>query len=203
MSVEACDAGFMAVAQPRKLVLLRHAKSAWPDVPDHERPLGRRGRRDAPAAGRWLRLAGCVPDHVVCSTARRARETWHLAEPELGSRPPVEFEPGVYGASAAGLLDLIRRLPPAARTVVVVGHDPGIPELALALAAGPTASSHRRAVPPPAPPQDRMRQKFPTAAVAVLELSGPWSRLTPGRARLAAFVTPPDMRETPGTQRRE
>jgi phosphohistidine phosphatase len=184
-------------------VLLRHAKSAWPDVPDHERPLGRRGRRDAPAAGRWLRLAGCVPDHVVCSTARRARETWHLAERELGARPHVDFEPGAYGASAAGLLDLIRRLPPTAGTVVVVGHDPGIPELALALSAGQMTSGNQPVGPRPALPQDRMRQKFPTAAVAVLELSGPWSRLTPGRARLAAFVTPPDMHETPGIQRRD
>jgi phosphohistidine phosphatase len=119
----------------RKLVLLRHAKSAWPDdVPDHDRPLGRRGRRDAPAAGRWLRLAGCIPDHALCSTARRARDTWQLAQAELGARPATDFESGVYEACASGLLDLIRRLPPAAQTVIIVGHDPALPELALALA---------------------------------------------------------------------
>src|SRR6266700_6314858 len=84
----------------RKLVLLRHAKSAWPDVPDHERPLARRGRRDAPGAGAWLRRAGYLPDLVVCSTARRARETWQLAAAELGASPPVRFEPRVYQASA-------------------------------------------------------------------------------------------------------
>ena len=73
----------MASSPARRLVLLRHAKSDWPDdVPDHERPLARRGRRDAPAAGRWLRKSGYVPDLVLCSTARRARETWQLAEEE-------------------------------------------------------------------------------------------------------------------------
>jgi phosphohistidine phosphatase len=170
----------MAAEPIRKLVLLRHAKSAWPeDVPDHDRPLGRRGRRDAPAAGRWLRLRGCAPDHVLCSTARRTRETWHLAESELGRRPPVTFEPEVYGASAGLLLEILHRLPSTASTVVVVGHDPGIPDLALALA--------------------RMRAKFPTAAIAVLELSGTWSELAPGNARLASFVLPREMHDTLGT----
>ena len=107
----------------RKLVLLRHAKSAWPDLPDHERPLAGRGRRDAPVMGRWLRVAGDVPDQVVCSTARRAYETWELAQPELGAAPLVNFEDRVYGASAAQLLDLARHAPPAVRTLLVVGHD--------------------------------------------------------------------------------
>ena len=61
-------------------MLLRHAKSAWPDVPDHDRPLAGRGRRNAPVMGRWLRTNGYVPDQVLCSTARRARETWQLAQ---------------------------------------------------------------------------------------------------------------------------
>ena len=74
----------MADGTDRKLVVLRHAKSAWPDVPDHERPLARRSQRDAPVMGRWLRAAGHVPDQVLCSTARRARETWQLAQAGLG-----------------------------------------------------------------------------------------------------------------------
>ena len=193
------QAAVVAAEPPRKLVLLRHAKSAWPDdVPDHDRPLGGRGRRDAPAAGRWLRLAGCVPDHVVCSTARRARETWQLAQAELGGRPSVAVEPGVYGASAADLLDLVRRMPSAAHTVVVVGHDPGIPDLALTLARESGTHGGRAA----ARTLDRMRAKFPTAAIAVLEFSGPWAELTRRRARLASFVTPREMdhphRSAPG-----
>ena len=175
----------------RTLILLRHAKSAWPDgVPDHDRPLGPRGRRDAPAAGRWLRLAGYVPDHVVCSTARRARETWQLAATELGVQPLVRFEPEVYGAAAAGLLELIRLLSPAARTVIVVGHDPALPEVALAL------TGEQRATSSPVPAAiDRLRDKFPTAAIAVLDFSGRWSALRPGSARLAAFVTPREMEQ--------
>lgn len=172
-------------------MLLRHAKSAWPDgVPDHDRPLGRRGRRDAPAAGRWLREADCDPDHVLCSTACRARETWQLAQGELGVRPPAAFEPGVYEASTDSLLELVRRLPPAARTVVVVGHGPALPELALMLAAKNPAQGRQEAAPTPATALDLMRAKFPTAAIAVLELSGPWSELAPGRAQLISFVTP-------------
>ena len=174
----------------RKLVLLRHAKSAWPDLPDHERPLAGRGRRDAPVMGRWLRAAGHVPDRVLCSTARRTRETWQLAQPELGTSPPVSFEDQVYEASTAQLLDLARHAPPAVKTLLIVGHAPGIPELALTLAGAATpgdGDGGSGAV------FDRMRAKFPTAAVAVLELTGPWDRLGPGVARLTSFVTPRDV----------
>jgi phosphohistidine phosphatase len=171
----------------RKLVLLRHAKSAWPpDVPDHERPLARRGERDAPVMGHWLRTAGHVPDRVLCSTARRARETWELAQPGLGASPPVRFEDRVYGASAPMLLDLVHRAPGAAKTLLIVGHDPGIPELAFMLAGAAAASSGTV----PRATVDRMKTKFPTAAIAVLELTGNWDQLGPGAARLTGFVTP-------------
>jgi phosphohistidine phosphatase len=183
----------MNSARARRLVLLRHAKSAWPvGVPDHDRPLGPRGRRDAPAAGRWLRQADCAPDHVLCSTALRARQTWELAERELGTSPRVTFERGIYAASADGLLGLIRRLPPAAATVVVVGHDPAIPELALALTAGEASADSSAAGSPPVTALDRLREKFPTAAIAVLESEEPWSGLVAGQARLVTFVTPRD-----------
>src|SRR4249919_2827877 len=99
----ACEAVAMTESALRKLVLLRHAKSAWPDLPDHERPLAGRGRRDAPVMGRWLRAAGHVPDQVLCSTARRARETWRLAQPALKAAPPVSFEDRIYLASAGQL----------------------------------------------------------------------------------------------------
>ena len=180
-------------------MLLRHAKSAWPDLPDHERPLAGRGRRDAPVMGRWLRTAGHVPDQVLCSTARRTRETWQLAQPGLGAAPPVSFDDRVYEASAAQLLDLARYAPPAATTLLIVGHAPGIPELALMLARAATPAdgdAGSSAVPQAA--LDRMRAKFPTAAVAVLELTGPWARLGPGTARLTGFVTPRDVRAPAG-----
>jgi phosphohistidine phosphatase len=182
----------MAGRTGRKLVLLRHAKSAWPEgVPDHDRPLAPRGRRDAPAMGRWLRAAGDVPDLVVCSTARRTRETWELAQPALKATPQVSFERRVYEATAAQLLGLVHGAPPVVRTLLIIGHAPGIPDLALMLA-GTAPPAAGDAVPPAA--AQRMNAKFPTAAIAVLELTGRWDRLGPGTARLTAFVTPRDVR---------
>lgn len=182
----------------RKLVLLRHAKSAWPDVADHERPLARRGIRDAPVMGHWLHDAGCVPDHVLCSTARRARETWRLAQAGLAAAPPVTVERGVYEGSAVELLALIRQTPSAVGTLLVLGHNPAIQDLALMLAAtvpGTQASSEPDAAMPGA--LERMRVKYPTAAIAVLEFAGTWRGLTQERAALTAFVTPRD----PATRR--
>src|ERR1700728_4797505 len=163
----------------RRLVLLRHAKSDWPDVADHERPLAKRGRRDAPAVGRWLGEAGYVPDAVVCSTALRARETWELASGGLlaavpGASPVVRLEPRVYDESVLGLLMLVREFPPEWRTALMGGHNPGLAELAAGLTD-----------PPPDPPP-----AFPTAAVAVLALPGPWSDAGPGQAKLLTFRTP-------------
>jgi phosphohistidine phosphatase len=181
----------MTHEESRTLVPFRHAKSAWPeDVPDHERPLAPRGQRDAPVMGAWLRDAGLVPDQVLCSTARRARETWQLAEGGLGAAPPVSFERGVYESAAAGLLNLIHETPAAVRTLLVIGHNPTIEDLALMLAApavgGASSAPHAAAL-------DRMRVKFPTAAIAVLEFAGTWADLAAGQARLTAFVTPRDL----------
>ena len=185
----------MAGSVGRTLVLLRHAKSAWPDVPDHDRPLARRGQRDAPAMGRWLRVAGHVPDQVLCSTARRARETWQLAQAGLGAAPPVRFDNRVYQGSAAQLLDLIRRARPAVRTLLIVGHDPAIPELALTLAAtAPPGGGGTRSDAVSRAAGDRMQAKFPTAAIAVFEFTGSWDQLSPGTARLTVFVTPREVR---------
>ncbi|MFI1928214.1 SixA phosphatase family protein [Streptomyces sp. NPDC020377] len=96
----------------RRLVVLRHAKSAWPEgVPDHERPLAPRGRRDAPAAGRALAEAGCVPDLALCSTAARARGTWELAAAEWDTPPPVRLDPRLYGADVRELLEVVHETP--------------------------------------------------------------------------------------------
>ncbi|MGD0605556.1 MAG: histidine phosphatase family protein [Streptosporangiaceae bacterium] len=164
----------------RRLMLLRHAKSDWPDVSDQARPLAKRGRHDAPAVGRWLRAHGYQPDVVVCSTARRTRQTWELVAPELGGSPSVTFEPRAYEASALTLLYLARELPSSCRAALLIGHNPAISDLASSLAEQPGAAG--------APPPQALR--FPTAAVAVLEFTGDWSSLTPGHARLAAFTAP-------------
>jgi phosphohistidine phosphatase len=163
----------------RRLILMRHAKSDWPDVPDQQRPLAKRGRRDAPAMGQWLADHGYQPDTVVCSTARRARQTWELLAPELGGSPSVTFDPRAYDASAWTLLDLARELPSSCRAALFIGHNPAMSELAASLT-GPPATEG-------GPPPD---MTFPTAAVAVLEFDGDWPGLSPGQARLADFATP-------------
>ena len=173
----------MASDPPRRLILLRHAKSDWPDVPDPERPLAKRGRRDAPVVGRWLRGHGYLPEVVICSVARRTRQTWKLVAPELGSSPAVTFEPRAYGASALTLLYLVRELPASCRAAMLIGHNPAIEDLASSLAEPPGEAG--------APPAPGLR--FPTAAVAILEFDTDWASLTPGHARLLAFATPADM----------
>jgi phosphohistidine phosphatase len=183
----------MAGSSGRRLILLRHAKSAWPDVPDHERPLAPRGQRDAPAAGRWLRKSGCVPELVLCSTARRARETWHLAEGKLGAHPEVVFEQRVYGASSAELLDLARETPSGVSTLMIVGHDPAMQSLAVDLADAQEGQD--------AGALARLRDKFPTAGIAVLAFAGAWPDLGPGAARLADFVAPGNFRAGQGRGR--
>jgi phosphohistidine phosphatase len=159
----------MASSATRRLLLLRHAKSAWPDdVVDHERPLARRGCRDAPVAGRWLRAAGWVPDRVVCSTARRARQTWQLAAAELDASPAVCFDRRVYAAAEAEVLDLARETALGVRTLLIVGHDPAMRDLTVALASVEAGDAGAL---------ERVRFKFPTAAIAVLEFEGSWQGL--------------------------
>jgi phosphohistidine phosphatase len=183
----------------RTLVLVRHAKSAWPDVPDDARPLARRGQRDAPKVGRWLYDAGYRPDRVLCSTARRARETWQLLRPAWGPVPPAVFDSRIYRASAEDLLALIRNTPAAAvKTLMIVGHDPGIPGLAVGLASGPTAHAETGCGTGPTAMASRMRAKFPTAAIAVFECTGTWDRLGPGLTHLADFITPRELTAKPG-----
>lgn len=178
----------MASDTTRQLILLRHAKSAWPDdVPDHERPLAPRGRRDAPAAGLWLRQSSYAPDRVLCSTARRARETWQLAEEELGAQPQTLFEERVYAASTTTLLDLARQTSVDVGTLLIVGHDPAMQGLTLELAsAQPNDKEEAKLV-------GRVRAKYPTAAIAVLSFSGSWADLSPGEAHLGGFVVPGDL----------
>src|SRR5437763_14629781 len=112
----------MAQAVPRRLVLLRHAKSARPHgVPDEDRPLTGRGRRDAQAAGLWLATEGPRPDLTLCSTAVRTRHTW-----EIVSRPlphvPTRYLPELYGGDAEDVLDLAVAAPDSTKVRVVVGH---------------------------------------------------------------------------------
>lgn len=185
----------MASDTTRRLILFRHAKSDWPDVPDRDRPLAKRGRRDAPRIGRWLHEHGYQPDVVVVSVATRTRQTWDLVAPELGGSPAVHFEPRAYAASALTLLYLAQELPARCRTALLIAHNPGLSELAASLAASP--ESARAAAPAES---DRATDNgprpaisLPTAAVAVFEFDGDWPSLTPGHARLTNLTTPADL----------
>jgi len=174
----------------RRLVVLRHAKSAYPPgVLDHDRPLAERGVRDARASGAWLRENVGLPDHVVVSTARRTRGTWTLVAGPLGyigaagydmdSPGPLTIDPRVYDASTGTLVTVLRELPDRAQTAVIVGHNPGCESLVdhLARTADPEAA-------------EAIRLKYPTCGIAVLDIHVPWTELTAGSAHLATFVAP-------------
>ncbi|MEU5112066.1 histidine phosphatase family protein [Streptomyces longwoodensis] len=165
----------------RRLVVLRHAKSAWPEgVPDHERPLASRGRRDAPAAGRALADAGCLPDLALCSTALRARTTWELASAQWGGPPPVRYDERLYGADVLALLRVVHETPPEVATLLLVGHNPGLEDLVHALAGDALDDT-----------LPRIRAKFPTSALAVLTRPAPtWRSLAPGTALLTWTAVP-------------
>jgi phosphohistidine phosphatase len=162
-----------------RLYLLRHAKSSWdePGLADHDRPLAKRGRRAADAMARHLRENEVAPELVLCSTARRARETFERIEPALEA-PEVRFERELYGATPHGLLERLQRVPDSVASVMVVGHNPTLEELALDLAR-------------PSPARRELEAKFPTGALATLELPGSWGDLD--EAELVAFVRPRDL----------
>ena len=166
----------------RRLVLLRHAKSDWPDgVPDPDRPLAERGVRDAVAVGELL--AGdesLLPDLVLFSGARRARDTWTMASRAWDTPPPSAEEPALYEADADDLLDLVRRLDPGVLTVVLVGHEPTMSSAALRLTGQAAAEDDLT----------RLREKFPTSGVAVLRFDGAWSEVEPGAGVLERFDVP-------------
>ncbi|MGW0883327.1 SixA phosphatase family protein [Streptomyces sp. NPDC002671] len=165
----------------RRLVVLRHAKSAWPEgVEDHRRPLAARGLRDAPAAGRALAEADCLPDLALCSPAVRARRTWELASAQWGTPPEVRYDRRLYGADAEELLQVVRETPAEVETLLVVGHNPGLEELVLELAGDGLDDA-----------LDRLRVKFPTSGIAVLAWRGTgWPALAPGVALLTSFTVP-------------
>ncbi|WP_042364090.1 SixA phosphatase family protein [Streptacidiphilus neutrinimicus] len=171
-----------------RLIVLRHAKSAWPEgVPDLERPLAERGLRDAPRMGAWLRQAALRPELVICSPAQRTRETWELTSRTLGAEPIVAFEPRLYGAEVEELLEVLREVPDGIATVLVVAHFPGVQGLVLELV-GETPTTRADAL-------ARLREKFPTAGAAVVDLPGDWGALRRGTGTLTAFIVPRDLPE--------
>lgn len=157
------------------LAVLRHAKAVHDaGIDDEDRALTKQGRRDAEAAGGWLREANLIPDLVLCSTALRTRQTWEQVSAALGpagKRAEVSFESRLYYTGGAGLADIVREIGEKAGTVLMVGHNPASHQLVLDLTG----------VRAPA---------FPTAALAVITLPGAWRDAGPGAGALGQLWTP-------------
>jgi phosphohistidine phosphatase len=156
-----------------RLIIMRHAKAGeLPGGADADRPLTPRGHRDAVRAGGWLLASGLVPDGVVCSPARRTRETWDEVAAQLGREVPVTFDPDLYLTDATGLREAIGQTPADIGVLLCVGHNPAMAELAEDLTGG--------------------LLEFPTSAIAVVALpGGTWDEvIAGGPGDLTAFWTP-------------
>ena len=161
------------------LYIVRHAKSSWKTdgLDDFHRPINGRGRKAAPAMGHYMQQHGIQPDLILCSAAIRARETLELILTALDVEPRIEIEEDLYLASAGTLLERLRRLGDGPDSVMLIGHNPGLHDLALSLAA---------------PGGEQVpAEKYPTAALTELNFEGQsWADISPHTGNLLRFVTP-------------
>jgi phosphohistidine phosphatase len=166
----------------RTLLLLRHAKSSWddPGIDDHERPLAARGIRAARRIAGYLEAKQVRPDLVLCSSARRARQTLDEVQPALGDAVDVQIADELYGAGSSAIMRRLRAVDPAVSSVLVIGHNPGLEDVASDLARDGDPAAMRQ-----------LQTKFPTAALAILDLGrDDWARLGHGLGYLTAVVLP-------------
>src|SRR5262245_35321874 len=164
------------------LLLLRHAKSSWDDtsLDDFERTLNKRGEAAAPRMGQFMAQHGLAPDLVLCSTALRARQTLDLVLPKLSERPQVIYEDSFYLVAPSVMLARLQAVDPKQRSVMIVGHDPGMQGLALDMAGDGDPKLLQA-----------LSAKFPTAGLAVIRFkSRLWSKVAAGAGRLELFATP-------------
>jgi phosphohistidine phosphatase len=170
----------------RQLLLLRHAKSSWDNIgqPDRERPLSDRGHRAAAAMRRAMRQLGLAPDLVLISPSRRTLQTLEALEP-WDETPLVEQVEALYLAEPAQLFGILHDVPETVRSVLVIGHNPGLHDLAQTLLAGAPATAMAQ----------RMAQSYPTGALAEFVIPGPWLRLAPGGGSLMRFLTPRELEQ--------
>ncbi len=168
-------------AATKILGLLRHAKSDWDAAAarDIDRPLNARGRDAARRLGGYFKFTTTMWDLVLCSPAVRTRETAMRIESALAAALDPVFDDRLYMASSADLLALIRRLDDAYGSVLIIGHNPGLHDLARALLGATSGDA-----------ADDLRGKFPTGGYAEFTLEGPWKRGAAGPAKLRRFITP-------------
>jgi phosphohistidine phosphatase len=166
----------------KRLYVLRHAKSSWdePGLDDHDRPLAPRGRSAATRIAAHMTAAGIRPSLVLCSSARRTRQTLGLLCDALEGRVEVRIEPGLYGTGVDELLEVLRGVPGRVPSVLLIGHNPAVQQLALTL----TGKGDQDLV-------DSLTEKMPTAALASLEFATDhWAEIGPGDGELVGFVVP-------------
>lgn len=178
-----------------RLLLLRHAKSAWgdPTLRDFDRPLNLRGRASAPLMGRHMADHRLAPDRVLCSSARRTRETFAGILPFFATDLSAHFVRRLYETTEAGYLKTIRDLGGPARTLLVIGHNPTIQSFALSMIdrGNPELT-------------EQIREKYPTAGLAVIDVDGDdWSKLVPGTGRIVAFFRPRELELVGGEETEE
>lgn len=161
----------------RRLVILRHAKAERGHTTDHDRPLSPRGRADAIAAGRWLAESKYAPDLALCSSATRAKETWVLAATELEDGIPTSYERGAYHADVPDLMTLLRATSDEVKTLLLIGHNPGLHYLVLGLIGSGPEALVRQA-----------HEHMATAGLAVLEIPGTWAELAEGGSKLTEYA---------------
>jgi phosphohistidine phosphatase len=165
-----------------RLLLLRHAKSekAEAGMPDHERRLNARGRNDAPAVGAYMARHGLLPDRVMVSPAARTRETWERLASALGARPRVIHEERLYNAGSEAILALVKATEPTVHTLLVIGHNPGLHEIARLLIASGDVEA-----------RERLNEGLPTSALAVIDFAGKdWRKVHPHGGRLERLISP-------------
>lgn len=163
-----------------RLLLLRHAKAGWapPGTRDFDRPLTPTGRDDAEALGREMKKRSYLPDLVICSSAKRARETWEgVAAAIAPMDTPVVWSDALYSTDATGYLTVVQEAPPCA-TLLVIGHNPNMEDLAFALPS------------PAQEPNHRIVSGFPACGLAVIAFDEPLSEVAPGKGRIEAFLDP-------------
>jgi phosphohistidine phosphatase len=165
-----------------RLLLLRHAKSSWgdPALPDIDRPLAARGRRDAAAMAKAISERGLVPDRILCSTARRTRETLAALLPYLGDEGRIAITESLYQPPGGDYRSVIAAHGANAGALMVIGHNPAIQATALLLGGGEEPG-----------PTAEITGKYPTGALAVIEFdTDDWSALSPHSGRISAFIKP-------------
>ena len=166
----------------RRLLLLRHAKAERlkSGGSDHDRVLADRGRADAAKLGAYLARHAFIPDRAVVSTSARTRQTWSLIVTTFEEAPPASFEERIYEAPPQAILQVINGIGSEVGTLLVVGHNPGMQELAEMLIATGDVEARQR-----------LQEDFPTCALAVINFAvADWSQLHPRGGRLERFIKP-------------